>query len=83
MNLTLEQWDTALDSQGKAFLVGVREASQLMPNAGRILDYLRSRCALWKLAALGGYGISESSDGISVSILRGCSRTAAYHRERN
>src|SRR5438094_8568580 len=37
MNLTLEQWDTALDSQAKAFLVGVREASQLMPNAGRIL----------------------------------------------
>jgi enoyl-[acyl-carrier protein] reductase III len=37
LNLTLEQWDTALDSQAKAFLVGVREASKLMPNGGRIL----------------------------------------------
>src|ERR1700751_3731138 len=29
MNLTLNQWDTAMDSQAKAFLVGVREASRL------------------------------------------------------
>ena len=26
MDITLEQWDTAFDSQAKAFLVGVREA---------------------------------------------------------
>jgi NAD(P)-dependent dehydrogenase (short-subunit alcohol dehydrogenase family) len=25
MDITLEQWDTAIDSQAKAFLVGVRE----------------------------------------------------------
>src|SRR5262249_5575395 len=37
MNITLEQWDTALDSQAKAFLVGVREALELMPDGGRIL----------------------------------------------
>jgi len=37
MTITLEQWDTAIDSQAKAFLVGVREASGLMDNGGRII----------------------------------------------
>jgi NAD(P)-dependent dehydrogenase (short-subunit alcohol dehydrogenase family) len=37
MDITLKQWDTAFDSQAKAFLVGVREASSLMGNGGRIL----------------------------------------------
>ena len=37
MDVTLEQWDAAFDSQAKAFLVGVREAASLMGNGGRIL----------------------------------------------
>jgi len=37
MDITLEQWDAAFDSQAKAFLVGVREASALMPSGGRII----------------------------------------------
>jgi len=37
MDITLEQWDTAFDSQAKAFLIGVREAIPLMKNGGRIL----------------------------------------------
>jgi NAD(P)-dependent dehydrogenase (short-subunit alcohol dehydrogenase family) len=37
MDITLEQWDTAFDSQAKAFLVGVREAASLMNTGGRIL----------------------------------------------
>lgn len=36
MDITLEQWDAAFDSQGKAFLVGVREAAGLMGEGGRI-----------------------------------------------
>jgi NAD(P)-dependent dehydrogenase (short-subunit alcohol dehydrogenase family) len=36
LDITLEQWDTAFDSQAKAFLVGVREALPLMSNGGRI-----------------------------------------------
>lgn len=36
MDITLEQWDTAFNSQAKAFLVGVREAASLMGNGGRI-----------------------------------------------
>ena len=37
MEITLKKWDTAMDSQAKAFLVGVREAVPLMSNGGRIL----------------------------------------------
>jgi NAD(P)-dependent dehydrogenase (short-subunit alcohol dehydrogenase family) len=37
MDITLEQWDAAFDSQAKAFLVGVREAVALMGTGGRIL----------------------------------------------
>jgi len=37
MDITLEQWDSAFDSQAKAFLVGVREAVPLMKNGGKIL----------------------------------------------
>ena len=37
MDITLEQWDTAMNSQAKAFLVGVREAVALMKEGGRII----------------------------------------------
>jgi NAD(P)-dependent dehydrogenase (short-subunit alcohol dehydrogenase family) len=37
MEITLEKWDTAMDSQAKAFLVGVREAVPLMSDGGRII----------------------------------------------
>jgi NAD(P)-dependent dehydrogenase (short-subunit alcohol dehydrogenase family) len=37
LDITLKQWDAAFDSQGKAFLVGVREAVSLMNKGGRIL----------------------------------------------
>jgi NAD(P)-dependent dehydrogenase (short-subunit alcohol dehydrogenase family) len=37
MEISLESWDTAIDSQAKAFLVGVREATKLMGSGGRII----------------------------------------------
>jgi enoyl-[acyl-carrier protein] reductase III len=37
MDITLEKWDTAMNSQAKAFLVAVREAASLMSNGGRIV----------------------------------------------
>jgi enoyl-[acyl-carrier protein] reductase III len=36
LDISLEQWDTAFDSQAKAFLVGVRDALPMMPDGGRI-----------------------------------------------
>jgi enoyl-[acyl-carrier protein] reductase III len=37
MEITLEAWDHAMDSQAKAFLVGVREAVGLMGQGGRVV----------------------------------------------
>src|SRR5213593_218596 len=37
LDITLQQWDTAFDSQAKAFLVGAREAIPLMGTGGRIV----------------------------------------------
>jgi enoyl-[acyl-carrier protein] reductase III len=37
MDITLEAWDHAMDSQAKAFLVGVREAAGMMGQGGRIV----------------------------------------------
>jgi enoyl-[acyl-carrier protein] reductase III len=37
MDITLKQWDTAFDSQAKAFLIGVREASALLSEGGRVV----------------------------------------------
>ncbi len=37
MDITLEQWDAAFNSQAKGFLISLREAAALMPSGGRIL----------------------------------------------
>jgi NAD(P)-dependent dehydrogenase (short-subunit alcohol dehydrogenase family) len=37
MSISLDQWDAAMNSQAKAFLIGVREAEKLMPDNGRII----------------------------------------------
>jgi NAD(P)-dependent dehydrogenase (short-subunit alcohol dehydrogenase family) len=37
LELTLEQWRAALDTQARAFLLGVQEAARLMPDGGRIV----------------------------------------------
>lgn len=37
LDITLQQWDSAFDSQAKAFLIGAREAARLMRDGGRII----------------------------------------------
>jgi enoyl-[acyl-carrier protein] reductase III len=37
MSIGLDKFDAAMDSQAKAFLVGVREAEKLMANGGRVI----------------------------------------------
>lgn len=37
LEITLEQWESAIDSQAKAFLLAAREAAKLMSEGGRIL----------------------------------------------
>jgi NAD(P)-dependent dehydrogenase (short-subunit alcohol dehydrogenase family) len=37
MDITLEEWDAAFDSQAKGFLIGARESAKVMRDGGRIL----------------------------------------------
>ena len=37
LEITPEQWDMAMDSQAKAFLIGAREAARLMSDKGRVI----------------------------------------------
>jgi enoyl-[acyl-carrier protein] reductase III len=37
MDITPGQWDAAMESQAKAFLIGARECAAMMPDGGRIL----------------------------------------------
>ncbi|HET9358829.1 MAG TPA: SDR family oxidoreductase [Vicinamibacterales bacterium] len=37
LDLTLDQWTTAFDTQARAFFIGAKEAAALMPRGGRIL----------------------------------------------
>src|SRR5436853_1400947 len=37
LDITLEQWHMALDSQAKAFLLGAQESARIIPDGGRIL----------------------------------------------
>jgi NAD(P)-dependent dehydrogenase (short-subunit alcohol dehydrogenase family) len=35
LDIALEQWQTALDSQARAFLLGAQESARVMPDGGR------------------------------------------------
>jgi len=37
LDITLEQWHMALDSQARAFLLGAQESARIIPDGGRIL----------------------------------------------
>jgi enoyl-[acyl-carrier protein] reductase III len=37
MDVTLDQWDMAIDSQAKSFLIGIQESTRLMGSEGRII----------------------------------------------
>ena len=42
LELTVSQWDTAMDSQAKAFLIGAQQSARLMSNGGRIITITHS-----------------------------------------
>ena len=50
MQVTLEQWDEAFNSQARAFFVGVREVTALMRDGGRIVAL-----SYWPGSHLGGF----------------------------
>jgi len=84
MEITLEQWDIAMDSQPKAFLVGVREAVRLMGEDGRIIALTYStgsRTGSWQpWVAMGAakaavetlvryFAVALAKQGITVNAL--------------
>jgi NAD(P)-dependent dehydrogenase (short-subunit alcohol dehydrogenase family) len=82
MDITLQQWDTAFDSQAKAFLIAVREASALMPEGGRVVAITyRARKPHRRPATLGGYGFREGGSGVTRSLLRSGTGQTQYHRQ--
>ena len=84
MDITLEQWDAAFNSQAKAFLVGVREAVVSMGAGGRIfaITYAEGSRYGW-FAALGCHGVGEGGARVAGSILCGGPRQARHHGERH
>lgn len=82
--ITLEQWDSAIDTQAKAFLVGVRESTRLMKAGGRIIAITYSpgsRTGSWQpWVAMGSakaaleslvryFAVSLAKRGITVNAL--------------
>jgi NAD(P)-dependent dehydrogenase (short-subunit alcohol dehydrogenase family) len=61
MEITLEKWDTAVDSQAKAFLVGVREAARLMRAGGRIIARAENNASLWMVRCVLLCGIVQTN----------------------
>lgn len=71
--ITLDQWDTAIDSQAKAFLVGTREASHLMREGGRIIAITYSpggRTGSWQPWVRWGQPRSRWSRSAAISRWR-------------
>jgi enoyl-[acyl-carrier protein] reductase III len=62
MNISLEQWNTAFDSQAKAFLVAVREAAPRMTDGGRIITVT--------------YGAGSRTGGLQPWVGMGCAKAA-------
>ena len=84
MDITLEQWKAAFDSQTKAFLIGVREAVALIGKGGRILAVTYAQGKPYRrIATLGRDGFSQGRARISRALLRGGSRQTRHHSQCN
>src|SRR5713101_7215819 len=82
MDITLEQWDAAFDSQAKAILLGVREAASIMGKGGRILAITYAAGSrTGGLQPWVGMGSAKAAVESSRSLLRGGTRQTRNHRE--
>jgi len=62
LSITPEQWDAALESQGKAFLISAREAGALMSSGGRIVAIT--------------YATGSRTGGLLPWVAMGCAKAA-------
>ncbi len=79
--ITLEQWDTAMDSQAKAFLVGAREAIALMPLVPSSVAPRARLCALQSVPFVRYCQIpqrAEALEHLGVRALGAAVRRAAH-----
>ena len=80
MEITLEQWDMAVNSQAKAFLVAAREAARLMPDGSRMLAITCATGSLQPWVAMGAakaaieslvryFAVALAQRGITVNAI--------------
>lgn len=75
MQITLDHWRAALDSQAQAFLLGTQKAAKLMPDEGRIVAITYSpsgRTETWQpWAAMGVLSwLFPNNDGLrAVTVI--------------
>ena len=69
MDITLEQWDAAFNSQAKAFLVGVREAVVSMGPGGRIFAITVPRRGVDRVAPCRGWAWVRRRQPLSLSFV--------------
>lgn len=81
--LSLAKWQLAFDTQARAFFVCAGTAAKFMRSGGRIvgLSYSVGGWADGWLAALGGHGIGEGSDGQHQPLFRGGAGAARDYGE--
>ena len=73
MEISLEKWETAVDSQAKAFFGGsARGRPADVQGREDPRHYIRAGRTVWKLAAVGRHGCSKSRNGSARAILRRC-----------
>jgi len=81
MEIRVEQWQQAINSQATAFLLGAQLAAPLMGRGGRIIAITHSPGARSGVGNPGWDGIGKSRLGVSGALLRRRPRQAWYHRE--
>jgi NAD(P)-dependent dehydrogenase (short-subunit alcohol dehydrogenase family) len=82
MDITLEQWNAASDSQAKAFLVGVHEVVPLMSKGGRILAITYAQGSrTGGLQPWVAMGSAKAAVGVACALFCGHSRQTRYYGE--
>ena len=83
LDITLESWRMAIDSQATAFLVGVQEAIRFMNPGARIVAITYAPSAPHReLAAVGRDGRGEGSARGTGALLCGRAGQSRHHRQR-
>jgi len=81
MSIGLDMFDFAINSQAKAFLVGVQEAVSMLRDGGRIIALTYAPAAASAVGSRGWPWCGQSGVGSLVPLLRRGAGSAPNHRE--